>query len=51
MVPKFVKVMPKDYKRVLQALAKAQADGLSGDEALDAAFEANARDVARVGGG
>jgi glutamate synthase (ferredoxin) len=51
MAPKFVKVMPKDYKRVLQALAKAQADGLSGDEALNAAFEANARDVARVGGG
>jgi glutamate synthase (ferredoxin) len=51
MVPKFVKVMPKDYKRVLQALAKAQADGLSGDAALNAAFEANARDVARIGGG
>jgi glutamate synthase (ferredoxin) len=51
MAPKFVKVMPKDYKRVLQALARAQADGLSGDEALDAAFEANARDVARIGGG
>ena len=49
-VPKFVKVMPKDYKRVLQALKKAEADGLSGDAALNAAFEANARDVARVGG-
>jgi glutamate synthase (ferredoxin) len=51
MLPKFVKVMPKDYKRVLQALSKAQADGLSGDDALNAAFEANARDVARIGGG
>lgn len=51
MVPKFVKVMPRDYKRVLQALAKALADGLSGDEALSAAFEENARDVARIGGG
>ena len=51
MVSKFVKVMPKDYKRVLSALKKAEADGLSGDEALNAAFEANARDVARVGGG
>jgi glutamate synthase (ferredoxin) len=51
MVPKFVKVMPKDYKRVLQALKKAQDDGLSGDDALNAAFEANARDVARIGGG
>jgi glutamate synthase (ferredoxin) len=50
MLPKFVKVMPKDYKRVLQALNKARQDGLSGDAALDAAFEANARDVARVGG-
>jgi glutamate synthase (ferredoxin) len=50
MVPKFVKVMPKDYKRVLQALKKAEQDGLSGDDALNAAFEANARDVARVGG-
>jgi glutamate synthase (ferredoxin) len=51
MVPKFVKVMPKDYKRVLQAIRKAENEGLSGDEALNAAFEANARDVARVGGG
>ena len=48
--PKFVKVMPKDYKRVLSALKKAEQDGLSGDDALNAAFEANARDVARIGG-
>jgi glutamate synthase (ferredoxin) len=51
MVPKFVKVMPKDYKRVLQAIRNAENDGLSGDDALNAAFEANARDVARIGGG
>ncbi|HZJ15214.1 MAG TPA: glutamate synthase large subunit [Chthoniobacteraceae bacterium] len=51
MVPKFVKVMPKDYKRVLAALKKAEASGLSGDDALAAAFEENARDVARIGGG
>jgi glutamate synthase (ferredoxin) len=50
LLPKFVKVMPRDYKRVLQALAQAMADGLSGDEALTAAFEANAKDVARIGG-
>ncbi|WP_448562548.1 glutamate synthase large subunit [Trichothermofontia sp.] len=49
-VPKFVKVMPRDYKRVLQAIKEALASGLSGDEALAAAFEANARDVARIGG-
>lgn len=51
MLPKFVKVMPRDYKRVLQALKDAMAIGLSGDDALTAAFEANARDVARIGGG
>ena len=37
----FVKVMPKDYKRVLQALERAKATGLSGDDALAAAFEEN----------
>ncbi|HAX78163.1 MAG TPA: glutamate synthase large subunit, partial [Cyanobacteria bacterium UBA11372] len=50
MVPKFVKVMPRDYKRVLQCLKNALASGLSGDDALAAAFEENARDVARIGG-
>ena len=50
LLPKFVKVMPRDYKRVLQAINTAIASGLSGDEALTAAFEANARDVARIGG-
>lgn len=49
-IPKFVKVMPRDYKRVLEALKKAIDSGLSGDEALSAAFEANAQDVARIGG-
>jgi glutamate synthase (ferredoxin) len=51
LLPKFVKVIPKDYKRVLQALKQAEADGLSGDDALTAAFEQNIRDVARIGGG
>lgn len=50
MTPKFVKVMPRDYKRVLQAIKNAIDAGLSGDEALTAAFEENARDVARIGG-
>jgi glutamate synthase (ferredoxin) len=51
MTPKFVKVMPKDYKRMLQAIATAEQAGLSGDEALMAAFDANARDLARIDGG
>jgi len=49
--PRFVKVMPKDYKRVLQSMKKVQQQGLSGDDAIMAAFEENSRDVARVGGG
>ena len=51
MVPKFVKVMPKDYRRVLMAIKKANESGLSGDDAVTAAFEENSRDVARIGGG
>ncbi len=50
MVPKFVKVMPKDYKRVLESLERVKSQGLSDDDAIMAAFEANARDLARVGG-
>jgi len=51
MVPKFVKVMPKDYKRMLESLKRATAAGLTGEEAINAAFEENARDVSRIGGG
>jgi glutamate synthase (ferredoxin) len=50
LLPKFVKVLPKDYKRVLQAYARVQAQGLSGDEAVMAAFESNKSDASRVGG-
>jgi glutamate synthase (ferredoxin) len=50
-VPKFVKVMPKDYKRVLQSLQRVKESGLSGEDAIMAAFEENARDVSRIGGG
>ena len=50
MVPKFVKVMPRDYKRVLQHIEKAMEAGLDGDDALSAAFEENARDIARISG-
>jgi glutamate synthase (ferredoxin) len=49
-IGQFVKVMPRDYKRVLEAIQAAIASGLTGDEALTAAFEENARDVARIGG-
>jgi glutamate synthase (NADPH) large chain len=32
--PRFVKVMPRDYKRVLQAIKKAEETGMSVDEAV-----------------
>jgi len=50
-VPKFVKVIPHDYKRMQEAIARVEASGLSGEEALLAAFEDNARSTARAGGG
>ena len=50
MWPRFVKVFPKDYKRMLQQIQRAEQDGLSGDEAIMSAFEANASDLARVSG-
>jgi glutamate synthase (ferredoxin) len=49
-VPKFVKVMPRDYKRVLEAFNQVMSEGLSGDDAAMAAFELNKNDTARVGG-
>jgi glutamate synthase (ferredoxin) len=40
---RFQKVLPTDYERVLLALKKAKEDGLEGDDAIQAAFEANAK--------
>ncbi len=50
LVPKFVKVFPKDYKRMLEAIERVRAAGLSGEEAIMVAFEENKRDLARVSG-
>jgi glutamate synthase domain-containing protein 2/glutamate synthase domain-containing protein 1/glutamate synthase domain-containing protein 3 len=50
LIPKFVKVMPKDYRRMLEAVKRAEAAGLSGDEAIMGAFEDNKNDAARVSG-
>ncbi|MNZ78136.1 Ferredoxin-dependent glutamate synthase 1 [compost metagenome] len=49
-ITRFVKVIPKDYKRMLEQIQKAEDSGLAGDEALLAAFEANKRELARAGG-
>jgi glutamate synthase (ferredoxin) len=48
--PRLVRVMPNDYRRMLDAQARMRAKGLSPDEAEMAAFDENARDEARVGG-
>lgn len=40
---RFLKVLPTDYERVLLAIAKAESEGLRGDDAIQAAFEANAK--------
>jgi glutamate synthase domain-containing protein 2/glutamate synthase domain-containing protein 1/glutamate synthase domain-containing protein 3 len=50
MVPKFARIMPKDFKRAVASLKRAHEQGLSGEEAIMVAFEENARDLARVGG-
>jgi glutamate synthase (ferredoxin) len=42
-IPKFVKVLPQDYARVLASLKKVQSQGLSGEDAIMAAFEENVK--------
>ena len=49
-LPKFIKVLPRDYERMLNAFKKVEEQGLSGDDAAMAAFEENLKDLARVGG-
>ncbi|HYK88595.1 MAG TPA: glutamate synthase-related protein, partial [Acidobacteriota bacterium] len=50
LVPKFVKVYPNDYRRVIEAQQELTRSGLSREAAVMAAFEENAHDLARVGG-
>ena len=46
---RFVRVIPKDYKKMTQQIEKVHASGLTGEVALLAAFEANMRELARSG--
>ena len=48
--PRFVRVVPNDYRRVLEAQARMLQKGLSPEEAEMAAFEENTHDAMRVGG-
>jgi len=45
-----VRVIPKDYERMLEAFKEVEASGLSGDDAVMAAFELNKNDYTRVSG-
>jgi glutamate synthase (ferredoxin) len=47
---RMVRVAPNDYLRALDAQKALRKSGMTDDEAAMAAFERNARDVARVGG-
>jgi glutamate synthase domain-containing protein 3 len=50
LVPRFVKVYPNDYRRVIEAQKRIAGTDLSPEQAAMAAFEENARDLTRVGG-
>ena len=50
MVGRFVKVYPRDYRHVLEALERVRSEGLTGDEAVMAAFEENVHSLARISG-
>lgn len=47
---KFVKVIPHDYKRAVMAMKEVAASGMTGEDAVMAAFEKNINDPARVSG-
>jgi glutamate synthase (ferredoxin) len=49
-LPKFVRILPHDYRRVLESQSRMRERGLSEEEAVMAAFEENAQSPVRVSG-
>ena len=49
-LPRFVRLIPHDYKRVLEAQKQMRASGMTYEGAEMAAFELNSRALARAGG-
>ena len=49
-LPKFVRVLPHDYRRVLESQSRMRERGLSEEEAVMAAFAENAQNPVRVSG-
>jgi len=48
--PNFVRIIPRDYKRMMENIDRAHEMGLSGDAAIMVAFEENSKDFCRVSG-
>jgi len=49
-LPKFVRILPHDYRRVLESQSRMRERGLSEEEAVMAAFAENAQSPVRVSG-
>jgi glutamate synthase (ferredoxin) len=49
-LPRFVKVIPRDYKRMLKTIQEVERNGLSGENAIMSAFQINSADLLRVSG-
>jgi len=49
-VSRFIRVVPNDYRHVIEAQARMREKGLSQDEAEMAAFDENVMDARRVAG-
>jgi glutamate synthase (ferredoxin) len=47
-LPQFVRVIPKDYKKMMEYIAKAEDQGLQGERALMAAFESSMRELVKA---
>ncbi|WP_127586256.1 glutamate synthase large subunit [Paenibacillus koleovorans] len=46
----FIKVVPKDYKRMFESIERGKVNGMNHEDAVMAAFEENMRDLSRVSG-
>lgn len=47
---RFVKMIPKDFKRMFESIEQGKKSGLSSEEAILVAFEQNMRDQSRISG-
>lgn len=47
-LPKFAKVLPRDFERMMKWFKKVEDQGLTGDEAALAAFEGNMQELAQA---